>query len=120
MSEQPSTGPATDDVAPDTDQRVPHRGRARIVVLLGGFVGTVGGLVSIALVVSFAFSGSSSWGLASLLALILSVVGGGIVASLGFRGLGVRPGWRSALLGAFVGVVGFLGPWLTAALLARR
>ena len=40
-------------------------------------------------------------------------------AALGFRGLGVRPGWRSALLGAFTGAIGFFGPWLTAALLAR-
>ncbi len=109
MDEEPtSTAPPT-----------PNRTRARIVVLLGGFVGTVGGLVSIALIVSFAFSGSSSWGLASLLALVLSVVGGGIVAALGFRGLGVRPGWRSALLGAFTGAIGFFGPWVTAALLAR-
>jgi hypothetical protein len=116
MSEQPSSSdPTTEDAA----RPQPRRGRAKVVVLLGGFVGTLGGLVSIALVVSFAFSGSSSWGLASLLALILSVVGGGIVASLGFRGLGVRPGVRSALLGAFTGAIGFLGPWLTAALLAR-
>ena len=116
MSEQPSSNdPTTDDGA----RPAPRRGRAKVVVLLGGFVGTLGGLVSIALVVSFALSGSSSWGLASFLALILSVVGGGIIAALGFRGLGVRPGVRSALLGAFTGALGFLGPWLTAALLAR-
>lgn len=115
MSEQPTgTGPTVEDPRP-----APRRGRAKVVVLLGGFVGTVGGLVSIALVVSFALSGSSSWGLASLLALVLSVVGGGVIASLGFRGLGVPPGFRSALLGAFTAAIGFLGPWLTAAVLAR-
>ena len=113
MDEQPTSSD------PTTDAPTPNRTRARIVVLLGGFVGTVGGLVSIALIVNFAFSGSSSWGLASLLALVLSVVGGGIVAALGFRGLGVRPGWRSALLGALTGAIGFFGPWVTAAVLAR-
>lgn len=108
-----------DEQLTSTAAPTPNRNRARVVVLLGGFVGTVGGLVSIALIVSFAFSGSSSWGLASLLALVLSVVGGGIVAALGFRGLGVRPGWRSALLGASTGAIGFFGPWVTAAVLAR-
>jgi hypothetical protein len=105
------------DPAPETP--APNRLRAKLVVLLGGFVGTVGGLGSILLVVTFAFSGSSGLGLASFLALVAGIVVGGLIASLGFRGLGVRAGWRSALLGALVGAVGFFGPWLTAAVLAR-
>jgi len=104
---------------PTTDSPTPNRLRAKLVVLLGGFVGTAGGVASILLVLSFAFSGSSSWGLASFLALIGGIVVGGLIASLGFRGLGVRPGWRSALLGALVGAIGFFGPWLTAAVMAR-
>jgi hypothetical protein len=97
----------------------PNRLRAQLVVLLGGFVGTVGGLASIVLVLSFAFSGSSSWGLASFLSLVGGIAVGGLIAALGFRGLGVRAGWRSALLGALVGAIGALGPWITATVLAR-
>jgi predicted lipid-binding transport protein (Tim44 family) len=114
MSDEPTTAQAGTDAAPS-----PSRIRAQLVVLLGGFVGTLGGLASILLVLSFAFSGSSSWGLASFLALVGGIVVGGLIASLGFRGLGVRRGWRAALLGATVGAVGFFGPWLTAAVLAR-
>lgn len=105
------------DPAPETP--APNRLRAQLVVLLGGFVGTVGGLAAIVLVLSFAFSGSSSWGLAAFLSFAAGIVVGGLIAALGFRGLGVRPGWRSALLGALVGAIGALGPWITATLLAR-
>lgn len=91
------------------------RGRAWLVVVLGGALGTLGALISAAQLLSALDGrGASSPNLA-LVTLVFSIVVGGLVASIGFKALGVRAGWRSALLGALVAAVGYFAPFLLGA-----
>ncbi len=115
----------TDDVEADDGEAdeerpapAPSRTRPWVVVILGGALGTLGALISAAQLLS-ALDGRSSGGAnLALITLIFSIVIGGLVASIGFKALGVRGGWRSALLGALVAVVGYFAPFVLGAVLS--
>ncbi|MGE3812051.1 MAG: hypothetical protein AB7I24_10925 [Candidatus Nanopelagicales bacterium] len=93
----------------------PSRGRAWLVVVLGGALGTLGALISAAQLLSALDGRGASSANLALVTLVFSIVVGGLVASIGFKALGVRPGWRSALLGALVAAVGYFAPFLLGA-----
>jgi hypothetical protein len=89
------------------------------MVVLGGTLATAIGVVAFALIISAALTGSGASGLPGLAVMGLGVITGGILAALAFRHLGVPAGWRTAGLGALVGVIGVLIPWILALVLGR-
>jgi hypothetical protein len=113
----------TDDVEADEadDARpapAPSRTRAWVVIISGGALGTLGALISAAQLLSALDGRSSGAANLALITLIFSIVIGGLVASIGFKALGVRGGWRSALLGAVVAVVGYFAPFILGAVVS--
>jgi len=116
MSDDADTRGTTTPDATDAPRRSP---RAWVLVVIGGALATFGGMSSLASIANSALGGTRSWAGVSFIALVLGIVIGGLVAARGFGLLGVRRGWRTALLGGVVGVVGFLAPWVVVIVLTH-